>query len=102
MQDNKFWRFVAVALIGALLYVGHGLHSGHDALPSLVDTVQASGAGVGALGGNHLIFTSSQDGHILYCWRFDGVDHARFLGVAKLDGKFVPGPPRVGEPGDGP
>jgi hypothetical protein len=31
MQDNKFWRFVAVALVGALFYVGQSLDSEQDA-----------------------------------------------------------------------
>ncbi len=90
MQESKFWRIVAVALVSGLFYIGYGLHSGHDALPSLVNTVLAGGAGVqGAMGGQYGIFTSSQDGNILYCWVADGRGGANFRRAAKIDGKFI-------------
>jgi hypothetical protein len=91
MQESKFWRIVAVALVSGLFYIGHGLHSGHDALPSLVNTVLAGGAGVqGAASGGYGIFTSSQDGNILYCWVADPRrGGANFVGAAKIDGKFI-------------
>ncbi len=102
MQDNKFWRFVAVALVGALFYVGHGLHNGHDAPPSLVNVAQAGGAGVqNGASGQYGIFTSSQDGNILYCWVANGRGGASFRGAAKIDGKFIPGPAKAWSPTDG-
>jgi hypothetical protein len=102
MQDNKFWRFVAVALVGALFYIGHGLHNGHQSLPSLVNAAYAGGAGVqNGASGQYGIFTSSQDGNVLYCWGADGRGGASFRGAAKIDGKFIPGPAKVGAPADG-
>ncbi|HEV3300521.1 MAG TPA: hypothetical protein VG055_12815 [Planctomycetaceae bacterium] len=102
MQDNKFWRFVAVALVGGLFYVGHGLHNGHDAPPSLVHVAQAGGAGVqNGASGQYGIFTSSQDGNILYCWVANGRGGASFRGAAKIDGKFIPGPAKAWSPTDG-
>jgi hypothetical protein len=90
MQESKFWRIVAVALVGALLYVGHGLHTGHGGLPSLVNSVQAGGAGVQVMGGQYGIFTSGGDGNVLYCWQADGRGGASFTGAVKIDGKFIP------------
>jgi hypothetical protein len=57
MHESRFWRIVAVALVGGLFYVGHGLHAGHEALPSLVNTADAGGMAVqGAFGGQYSIF----------------------------------------------
>ncbi|HET6329132.1 MAG TPA: hypothetical protein VFG04_30895 [Planctomycetaceae bacterium] len=100
MQDNKFWRIVAVALVGGLFYVGHGLHRGHEALPSLVNSAHAGGAGAQAMGGQYGIFTSSGDGNVLYCWSADGRGGASFRGAAKIDGKFIPGPAKDWSPTD--
>jgi hypothetical protein len=102
MQDNKFWRLVGVCLVAALFYVGHGLHNGHDAPPSLFNTAFAGGAGVHPGIGQYGIYTSSQDGNILYCWGHDGKSGgASFMGAAKIDGKFIRGPARVEAPTDG-
>lgn len=74
MQDNKFWRFAAVLMIVALLYVGHGLHNGvRDGAPSLINTAKAGGVAVDAPYDNGprkygRIYTSSQDGVALYVW----------------------------------
>jgi hypothetical protein len=101
MQDSKFWRIVAVGLVGGLFYVGHGLHTGHEAGSSLVNSAHAGGAGVQSMGGAYSIYTSSADGHTLYAWVADGSGGVNFVGVAKIDGKFIPGPARVGAPTDG-
>lgn len=74
MQDSKFWRFAAVLLIAALLYVGHGLHhGGTEEMPSLVNTAHAGGVAVDApdMHGRRTygrIYTSNQDGVVLYVW----------------------------------
>jgi hypothetical protein len=101
MQESKFWRIVAIGLVGALFYVGHGLHMGHEAWPSLVNTAHAGGAGVQSMGGAYSIFTSSADGHTLYAWGADGSGGANFVGVAKIDAKFIPAHARDGSPTDG-
>jgi hypothetical protein len=74
MQDSKFWRFAAVLMIGAMLYVGHGLHNGgSDVAPSLVNMAHAGGVAVDAPYDNGprkygRIYTSDQNGVTLYVW----------------------------------
>ena len=74
MQDCKFWRIVAALMIGAVLYVGHGLHNGgRDGAPSLINTAKAGGVAVDAPYDNGprkygRIYTSNQDGVVLYVW----------------------------------
>jgi len=50
--------------------------------------------------GQYGIFTSSQDGNILYCWVADGRGGASFKGAAKIDGKFIPAPAKPWPPTD--
>lgn len=67
MQDSKFWRVVAVLMITALLYVGHGLHNSGLGLPSLINTAHAGGVGVH----NGLIYTTNAAGDKLSQWVVD-------------------------------
>jgi hypothetical protein len=74
VQDSKFWRFAAALMIGAVLYVGHGLHSGgSDGAPSLINTARAGGVAIDAPYNNGprqygRIYTASQDGAVLFVW----------------------------------
>jgi hypothetical protein len=74
MQDSKFWRSVAVLMIAAVLYVGHGLHNGGtDGVPSLVNTAHAGGVAIDArymkdVGDGSRLYTTNKDGVVLYVW----------------------------------
>ncbi len=70
MQDGKFWRFAAVLMIVAVLYVGHGLHNGGtEGIVSLVGTAQAGGIATPTLRQFQCVYTASEDGRRLYLWR---------------------------------
>lgn len=71
MRDNKFWRGIAFLLVGSLIYVGHGLHSGGagPAIPSLVNTAHAGGVFVKHAEVTDTIYTVGEDGKTLYKWR---------------------------------
>ena len=53
------------------------------------------------MGGAYSIFTSSADGHTLYAWGADGSGGANFVGLAKIDAKFIPAHATAGSPTDG-
>jgi hypothetical protein len=82
MRDSKFWRFAAVLLIAALLYVGHGLHSG-DGLPSLTNVAHAGGVGISTLQGS-VIYTSNGDGTILHMWNTEPSGKPRYVTTAMV------------------
>ncbi|HEV8003439.1 MAG TPA: hypothetical protein VGP63_26485 [Planctomycetaceae bacterium] len=89
MHDTKFWRLVAVSLIVAIIYVGHGLHNGtRDGFPSLTNAAQAGGVAVQETGGTPNIYTTNGAGTQLYLWRGDGTGKATCIGVANFDGPF--------------
>jgi hypothetical protein len=94
MHDSRFWRFVAVSLVVALLYLGHGLHSGRrDGLPSLANSAHAGGVGVVMQEGSQ-IFTASQDGKILYHWVFSE-GKAKYFAADEAAPKPIGPPPRI-------
>jgi hypothetical protein len=75
MQDSKFWRFAAVLMIAAALYVGHGLHNGgREGVPSLVNAAHAGGVVVDSIPLQNgvrsfaRIYTSDESGTRLYVW----------------------------------
>lgn len=83
MQRSPFWRIVAVLMVTALLYVGHGLHNGgNDGLPSIVNTARAGGVSVSTSNGAHNIYTASEDGRILYLWANSGDGKPKFVAAA--------------------
>jgi hypothetical protein len=69
VHDSKFWRFAAVLMIAAVLYVGHGLHNGgSDGVPSLVNTAHAGSVAAAAPAALQYVYTASEDGRVLYLW----------------------------------
>jgi hypothetical protein len=83
MRDTKFWRFVAVAFVAAVLYVGHGLHRGGNGVPSLVNSAHAGGVTTM----NGLIYTSDATGRTLHVWKLeDGVGKPHHLWSVDLQG----------------
>jgi hypothetical protein len=85
MQSSPFWRILAVSMVAALLYVGHGLHSGgSDGLPSLVNTAHAGGVSVSTSNGAHHIYTTSEDGRVLYLWQYSPGGGASFMSEASI------------------
>jgi hypothetical protein len=88
MHDSKFWRSVAVLLVAALLYIGHGPHEG-SILPT--SSAYANGSDVQALGKGSLVYTSNAGGAELFVWRADGTGKATYLGMADANGHFFEG-----------
>jgi hypothetical protein len=106
MQNSKFWRIVALLGCIGIFYVGHGLHNrGSSPTPSLVNTAQAGGVAVDAIsaGGGRAatrIYTSNENGTILYVWSAptDGESAPRYMatvGVPKNN--WLPPTPRAQE-----
>ncbi len=90
MRDSKFWRFVAVSFIAALLYVGHGLQGGtHGELPGTVNAAQPSGAAGQTTAVGSYVYTTNAGGTQLFVWQADGKGKASCLGVADFDGRFI-------------
>ena len=84
MQDNKFWRGIALLFVGGLFYVGHGLHSGiiggapSPIVPSLINTAHAGGVAVHEPSDPtyksdvpYYLYTSSEDGRTVWHWKVD-------------------------------
>jgi hypothetical protein len=85
MHDSKFWRLVAVSFVVALLYVGHGLHSGRsDGLPSFANTAHAGGVGV-VTQRDSMLYTGSQDGRTLYQWTIADKGKPKYLALSNVE-----------------
>ncbi|HEV3302962.1 MAG TPA: hypothetical protein VG055_25145 [Planctomycetaceae bacterium] len=85
MHDSKFWRIVAVSFVVAVLYVGHGLHSGrNDALPSMANSAHAGGVGVVAQRGS-MLYTASQDGRTLYQWNPTDTGKPKYIALSNVE-----------------
>ena len=88
-MPGLFWRTAAVFLIVGLFYVGTGLHRGAGravsphSFPSLTGRAYAGGIGV-ATNNTETVMTTSEDGRVVYVWRYVGVKPPMFLGKAEV------------------
>jgi hypothetical protein len=81
MRNNRFWRISAVCAIIAVLYLGHGLHSGPSAGLPLISSAQAGGI-ISRGETTNAIFTTSEDGKTVYVWHQTGPWEVQFAGSA--------------------
>ena len=85
MRDSKFWRIMAVSFIVALLYVGHGLHTGRsDSLPSLANTAYAGGVAV-SMHQRETLYTSSDDGRTIFQWATSDRGKPKYVAFSTVD-----------------
>lgn len=71
MADSKFWRFLALALVVSVFYVGHGLHdSAGPLLPDLETQLHAGDVATAThqSSSRMKIVTSSEDGRSIHIW----------------------------------
>jgi hypothetical protein len=88
MQTSRIWQCLAALFCFSLLYIGHGMHRGNDALPPLVGTAQAGGVAVSTLQGAG-IYTASEDGSRLFYWHAGKDGAPRYVGKADVVQKTV-------------
>ena|SRR5436190_4714607 len=82
MSDSRFWRFVAAFAVAGVFYVGHGLHGSEVSLPSLDSNAFAGG--VWGPSNSADFFTASEDGRVVYQWRYSLDDNVKFIREYKI------------------
>lgn len=82
MSNSAFWKLLAIAAVGAVWYVGDGLHRGQPVqLPEFSRT--ASAQGIAVYSNNAKIFTTSADGKTVYEWTY----HPRLKFIEAVEAK---------------
>jgi len=82
-MNDRFWKFIAIAGVAGVFYLGHGLHQQNPAqsFPSLTSTAQADGI---VLSNGQIIFTANPAGDQVYAYRATPTG-VMFVGTASAE-----------------